>query len=295
MILTTNQLTKSYGNLIAANSINLDIPKGTVYGILGPNGSGKTTTLGMTLGVINPSSGSYSWFGDLPKAEIRKRIGSLLETPNFYPHLSAVQNLKIACQIKDVPYSDIDRVLKIVNLYERRKSNMKTYSLGMKQRLAVASTLLGDPEVLVLDEPTNGLDPQGIAEMRNLIIRIAQDGKTILLASHILDEVEKVCTHVAILKKGELLANGPVEDIIGTNKGILVMLKATDMLQLQTMLDNSPLVQESKQDHQHIACRLKENVASEELNKYLYQNGVIVSEIFQKRQTLESQFLEITK
>ena len=199
-VLSVSALSKRYGSIRALDSFSLEVNQGEVYGILGPNGSGKTTTLGILLDVLKADSGTYSWFDGMPTVKARRQIGSILETPNFYPYLSARQNLAIACTIKEVGTSDIDRVLKEVNLYERRHDKFETYSLGMKQRLALASAMLGDPDVLILDEPTNGLDPLGIAEVRGLILQQAQKGATIIMASHILDEVEKTCSHVAVFK-----------------------------------------------------------------------------------------------
>jgi ABC-type multidrug transport system ATPase subunit len=212
-LLTTSQLSKRYGSIQALDGLSLDVPKGSVYGILGPNGSGKTTTLGIVLGVIRPDSGSWSWFGEDPRPEHLRRVGSLLEKPNFLPYLTGERNLKLVAGIRGTDYGDIDFVLQKTGLYDRRKSTFQTYSFGMKQRLALAAALLGDPEVLVLDEPTNGLDPQGIFDVRQLILDEARSGRTVILASHILDEVEKVCTHVAVLSKGRLLASGPIDDL----------------------------------------------------------------------------------
>jgi len=209
-VLLLNGLTKQFGKLRAVNNLSLEIGTGHVFGMLGPNGSGKTTTLGMLMGVINPSAGTFSWFGEKPTHELRKKIGAVLEHPIFYPYLSGQRNLELNATIKECPAANIARVLELVELTDRRNDPYKTYSLGMKQRLAIASALLNDPTVLILDEPTNGLDPMGIAEIRELIKKIAASGKTIILASHLLDEVQKVCTHFAVLKKGNLVYTGPV-------------------------------------------------------------------------------------
>ena len=203
-VLQIDNISKSYGVVRALNNVSFSVPKGTVFGILGPNGSGKTTLLGIVMDVLKASGGSYSWDGKPSTEEIRKQLGTLLETPNFYHYMSAEDNLKIAARIKGRGEDDIEKVLHLVNLYQRKSSKFSTYSLGMKQRLAIASTLLGDPDILVFDEPTNGLDPAGIAEIRELIKDLNRKGKTIIMASHILDEVEKVCTHVAIIQKGVL-------------------------------------------------------------------------------------------
>ncbi|NTV84162.1 MAG: ATP-binding cassette domain-containing protein, partial [Bacteroidales bacterium] len=208
IVLSIRGLTKRYGSITAVSNLDLDIERGSVFGILGPNGSGKTTTLGVLLDVTRADSGTFSWFGGLPVKTQRKRIGAILEVPLFYPYLSGRQNLEMVAKIKDLPGDDVDEALKMVDLYERRDSKFRTYSLGMKQRLAVASTLIGKPEVLILDEPTNGLDPRGIAEIRNIILDVASQGVTIILASHILDEVQKTCTHMAVLEKGKKLFSG---------------------------------------------------------------------------------------
>jgi ABC-type multidrug transport system ATPase subunit len=200
-ILSIQGLSKSYKSVRAIHNLNLQILEGQAYGILGPNGSGKTTTLSIVTGIIRQDGGNFNWFGEAPQAGQRRSIGSLIETPHFYPYLNLEKNLRIICDIKGMGYQDIQRVLKTAKLHERRKSRFSTLSLGMKQRLGIAAALLGDPRVLVLDEPTNGLDPEGIAEVRELVLEQVKQGKTLILASHILSEVEKICSHVAILKK----------------------------------------------------------------------------------------------
>ena len=212
-VLSTRQLTKNFGKLCAVNQLSLEVQRGQVFGMLGPNGSGKTTTLGMLMGVVNPTAGNFSWFGQPVTNETRKKIGAVLEHPIFYPYLSGQKNLELTAMIKGAPLDHIAKVLDIVELTQRRDDKYKTYSLGMKQRLAIASALLNDPIVLILDEPTNGLDPMGIAEIRGIIKRIAADGKTIILASHLLDEVQKVCSHFGILRRGNLVHCGPVDDV----------------------------------------------------------------------------------
>jgi ABC-2 type transport system ATP-binding protein len=212
-VLTVQNLVKQFGRIKAVNNLSLEIKRGQVFGMLGPNGSGKTTTLGMLMGVVNPTAGEFRWFNEAPTPGIRRKIGAVLEHPIFYPYLSGLKNLELNAMIKKCPAENIPRVLEIVELTERQNDKYKTYSLGMKQRLAIASALLNDPTVLILDEPTNGLDPMGIAEIRNLIRKIAANGKTIILASHLLDEVQKVCTHFCVLKRGVLVHAGPVDDV----------------------------------------------------------------------------------
>lgn len=292
-ILVTQQLSKHYGAIRAVNGLDLEIQKGNVYGILGPNGSGKTTTLGMVLGITHPSSGIFQWFGENPVPKHRQKIGALLEQPNFYPYLTAYQNLKIVCEIKEVSYTRIDEVLDFVELKARKNSRFKGFSTGMKQRLALASALLNDPEVLILDEPTNGLDPQGIAEVRKLIQNLSDGQRTIILASHLLDEVEKVCTHVAVLKNGQLLKSGLVNELIRSGK--TVELDADDREMLLRVLQQLPGVKSVKQENAKVSATLEENISTAELNKALLEQGVAVSHLTVSGQSLEEQFLALTE
>lgn len=275
----------------ALNNLSLQINKGEVYGILGPNGSGKTTTLGIILDVLKSDSGSYSWFGNTPSKESRKKIGSLLETPNFYPYLTARQNLSLVCKIKQVEESEVDRVLTIVNLIERANSKFKTFSLGMKQRLALGSALLGNPDVLVLDEPTNGLDPQGIAEVRTIIKDLAAQGKTIIMASHILDEVEKICSHVAVLKQGNLLTFGPIQAVL--NKQEQVYVAADDLEMLKLILGQIEGVSNIKPSTNKVYLLLDQGKDSAYLNKALFDKGVIATELGMQKPDLEANFLAL--
>lgn len=292
-ILTIENLSKNYGKIKAVQNLNLSIEAGEIYGILGPNGSGKTTTLGMILDIIRPSSGSFSWFGKGASAELRKRIGAILETPNFYPYMNAIKNLKIVAEIKGVSPTKIPEVLEIVGLSERATSAFKTFSLGMKQRLAIAASLLGDPEVLIFDEPTNGLDPQGIVDVRELLIKIGKQGKTILLASHIIDEVEKVCTHAAIIKNGILLASGSVAELLSTDP--VFELQAEDLQGLQALLQQAPWTRQVQRDHQLLQLQLKEKISAAEINRYLFEQGVVLTHLLERKKSLESEFLERTQ
>lgn len=292
-VLNINGLSKSYGNVKALNNLNLQINQGEVFGILGPNGSGKTTTLGIILDVLNADSGTYTWNGQAPSKHIRKKIGSLLETPNFYPYLTAHQNLSIVCKIKQVDESEVDRVLVIVNLSDRKNSKFKTFSLGMKQRLAIASALLGNPDTLVLDEPTNGLDPQGIAEIRTIIKNLASQGKTIIMASHILDEVEKVCSHVAVLKQGNLLTSGSIRQVL--NKQEQVYVVANDLSLLKACLGQIEGVSNITSTNNKVYLTLAEGKDSAYLNKCMFDKGIILSELGVQKSDLESNFLELIK
>lgn len=293
-VLELDGLTKHYGNIQALKQVSLEIPKGTVYGILGPNGSGKTTMLGLIMNILQPTSGTIRLFGEVPNADHRKKIGTLLETPNFYHYLNAVQNLQIAAAIKGVENPDIDGVLQKVNLLQRKTSPFQTYSLGMKQRLAIASCLLGDPQVMVFDEPTNGLDPVGIAEIRDLIKRLASEGKTIIMASHLLDEVEKVCSHVAILKKGVLIAAGHVDEILAQDD--LVEISAANQPQLPELLKGLPHCKQiTAGDGGKWLLHFEQGTADlRSVNEYSFQQGIVLEHLLLKRRSLESKFIELT-
>ena len=292
-ILTVENLSKNYGNIKALKGVSFSVPAGTVFGILGPNGSGKTTLLGIIMDVLKASGGGYKIFGEAPTNKQRKQIGTLLETPNFYHYLTAVQNLRIAAAIKERGVEDIDRVLEIVNLANRKNSRFSTYSLGMKQRLAIGAALLGNPDVLVFDEPTNGLDPVGIAEIRELIKKLSQQGKTIIMASHLLDEVEKVCTHVAILKQGTLITHGDVNEILVNED--LVEVSAPNLEQLKNILQQ--LQGTTKVDIADKVVRVyfpsgRADLAA--VNQFCFNNGIVLSHLQLKKKSLESKFFELT-
>lgn len=284
-------LHKRYGGIHAVNGLTLQVSKGSIYGLLGPNGSGKSTTLGMVLGIIEPTDGTFIWFDSANVDLSRRRIGALLEQPNFFPYLSAEKNLHIVCDIKQCDHRRVDLVLKKVNLLDRKTSAFKTFSTGMKQRLAIASVLLADPDVLVLDEPTNGLDPQGIAEVRNLIKELGKEGKTIILASHILDEVEKVCTHVAVLKKGKLLATGSVSEILADEDIFILGAKNIDALR-KAFLGYPGMVKLDVEEDRLIL--IGENLDGSTINLFAQKSNIILSHLARRKKTLEAQFLEIT-
>ncbi len=293
-ILEVHDLKKRYGKIQALNGISFNVPKGSVFGVLGPNGSGKTTMLSIILDVLSADSGNYSWFGEPASPDLRKKIGSLLETPNFYHYLSAVNNLKITNSISGRgDAAAIDAVLQKVNLYERRNSRFSSYSLGMKQRLAIAAALLGDPQILVLDEPTNGLDPVGIAEIRELIIELSKKGHTIIMASHLLDEVEKMCTHVAILKTGILVASGSVEDVLVDED--VIEVAAANMSQLKNVLSDYPGKTTLSINEQTIQIHFAKGTARpDEINQYCFNKGIILQQLIIKKKRLEEKFFELT-
>ena len=291
IVLSIRGLSKHYGSITAVDHLDLEVERGSVYGILGPNGSGKTTTLGILLDVVRPNSGSFNWFGGLPEKTQRKRIGAILEVPLFYPYLSGWQNLKLISEIKGLPGNDIDQALETVGLAERKHSRFRTYSLGMKQRLAIGATLLGTPEVLILDEPTNGLDPRGIAEIRNIILDVASRGITIILASHILDEVQKTCSHVAVLEKGKKLFAGTVEQVL--NESQWVELAADNMQALQLALKNAEFVENVLEEGDKYIVKLKKPVSQSELNRFFYNLGIVLNHLALRKQSLEKYFLEL--
>jgi ABC-2 type transport system ATP-binding protein len=288
-----NNLFKRFGRIQAVDKLNLEIEKGQVFGILGPNGSGKTTTLGMILDVVAPNQGGFRWFEQLDTVSARKKIGSILETPCFYPYLTAVQNLRITAHIKQADKKNIDKVLRQVGLYERKDDKFKTYSLGMKQRLSIAAALLSDPPVLILDEPTNGLDPEGIAEVRELIRDIAAGGKTIILASHLLDEVQKVCTHFCVLRKGVKLHEGSVSETLGEIN--VVEIASDNLNELENILVDHPGVESMHLNGSSLQLTLGPGTKAMDINNYCFENGITLKKLFTHTNSLEQEFLKILK
>ena len=293
-ILTLKNLDKKFGRVHAVNNLSFDIKKGNVYGILGPNGSGKSTTLGIILNVVNKTSGDFSWFdGNLSTHQALKKVGAIIERPNFYPYMTAIQNLSLICKIKDTSTENINEKLKIVNLFKRRNSKFKTYSLGMKQRLAIASALLNNPEILILDEPTNGLDPQGIHEIREIIQKIAKNGTTILLASHLLDEVEKVCSHVVVIREGVKLYSGRVDEM-SISYGLFELNTKEPKNKLISTLNKNSNIGSIKEEGDLIIAHLTQEMEASEINTYLFDNGITVSHLVKRKPSLEQQFLDLT-
>lgn len=292
-ILTINNLTKKFGYLTAVKDLSFTINKGNVYGILGPNGSGKSTTLGIVLNVVNKTQGDFHWFdGTTSTHDALKQVGAIIERPNFYPYMTAEQNLKLVCRIKGVDQSKIDEKLTVVGLLDRKDHKFRTYSLGMKQRLAIASALLNDPEILILDEPTNGLDPQGIHQIREIIKNIAANGTTILLASHLLDEVEKVCSHVVVLRKGEKLYAGRVDEMINSHG--FFELKAEKHEALLQVLETHSNIGNVKVEGDLITAFLNEPMSASEFNQLMFEKGILLSHLVKRKESLEEQFLQLT-
>ncbi len=291
-ILSIQNISKSYGPIQALKNVSFEVPEGSVYGVLGPNGSGKTTLLGILLDVLLADGGTYSWFSGMDAATARRQIGALLETPNFYHYLSAYDNLEITAALKERGLDDRETVLKQVGLYERRHSKFQSFSLGMKQRLAIGAALLGGPKLLVLDEPTNGLDPAGIAEIRELIRSLNKQGITIIIASHLLDEIEKVCTHVAILKFGTLLLDGKVDEVLQSEDQVEV--RAADMAALQQALQSMPGIGNMKLSDGTLQISAQPHTDLAAINSYCSSRGIVLSHLYLRKKSLESKFMELT-
>lgn len=291
-ILSLHNISKSYGRIQALKGVSFDVPPGSVFGILGPNGSGKTTLLGVVMDVLKPGGGNFRWFGEEPSDLQRRKIGSLLETPNFYHYLSGERNLQIAAGIKEKPREDIERVVKLVRLFERRHSKFQTYSLGMKQRLAIASCLLGNPAVLVFDEPTNGLDPSGIAEIRELIIELSKEGKTIILASHLLAEVEKVCTHVAILQQGTLITSGNVRSVLSNEEWL--ELGSADPARLKELLRPFPGIKKMEASGNDLLVFFDAPPDAAAVNQFCFEQGMVLNHLQLRKKSLEAEFIKLT-
>ncbi|WP_288984493.1 ABC transporter ATP-binding protein [uncultured Flavobacterium sp.] len=294
-ILKITNLNKIFNRkLHAVKNVSFEIKKGNVYGILGPNGSGKSTTLGIVLNVVNKTSGEFEWFeGKTSTHDALKKVGAIIERPNFYPYMSAKENLELVCKIKGTSFAKVDEKLELVGLLERKNDKFKTFSLGMKQRLAIASALLNDPEILILDEPTNGLDPQGIRQIRDIIRIIASQGTTILLASHLLDEVEKVCSHVVVLQKGVMLYQGSVHNMIENNS--FFELKSANIQQLKEVLQNHASVEKLIEEEGRLLVYMKQEIAAQEINSYLFESNIVLEHLVKRKNSLEEQFLELTK
>jgi ABC-2 type transport system ATP-binding protein len=294
ILLSIENLHKKYGKIHAVKNVSLTIEKGNVYGFLGPNGSGKSTILGIILNVVNKTSGDFKWFeGTLNTHEALKKVGAIIERPNFYPYMTAKENLQLVCKIKQINYSKVDEKLELVGLLDRKDSKFKTFSLGMKQRLAIASALLNDPEILILDEPTNGLDPQGIHQIRAIIKTIASTGTTILLASHLLDEVEKVCSHVLVLRYGQMLFNGKVDELLNEND--FYELKSSNIDELKNIIEKHTNFLKHEIVDDKLFAYFNKNIIGSELNTYFLQNNITLEHLVKRKQSLEEQFLKITK
>jgi len=292
-VIQTHALSKRYRSTTAVDGISFRVEAGQVFGFLGPNGAGKTTTIGLLLGIITPTGGRFELFGggrpgDLQAA--RRRIGATLETPNFYPYLSGRDNLRIVANVKRANAAEIARVLDLVGLGGRAGHKFGGYSLGMKQRLALAATMLGDPELIMLDEPANGLDPEGMREIRQLIRDLADRGTTIFLSSHLLSEVERVCTHVAIIQNGKIVRQDSVADV--TSHGV-AGLRAADLEQLADAVQGYPAASRVRRRGDRLVAELEDGDLAA-LNAWLAARGVHLSHLALESRSLEDVFMEAT-
>lgn len=293
-IIEVTELSKRYRRVLAVDRATFRVERGQVFGFLGPNGSGKTTTIGMLLNVIHPTSGKVRLFdkyegSDLHRA--RKRIGATLETPNFYPYLSGFDNLRVVARIKGVGREEIDRVLDQVGLASRGNDLFRGYSLGMKQRLSIAAALLGNPELILLDEPLNGLDPEGMREIRDLLIRLREEGRTLFISSHLLFEVERTCTHAAILRKGEIVRNGAISELVSTRT--TAFARSDHLEGLVAAAREYPGADGARIEGEGVTIELNAPDTAE-LNRYLAERGIYLSHLSHRRQSLEELFFEVT-
>jgi len=294
-VIETRALTKRYRDVLAVDAISFSVEAGQVFGFLGPNGSGKTTTIGMLLGIITPSSGEVHLLGRSGRDGLhaaRQQIGATLETPNFYPYLSGWDNLRIVANLKGVAHKGIEETLELVGLLQRRKDKFEGYSLGMKQRLAIAATLLGNPQLVILDEPANGLDPDGMREIRELIVALGARGKTVFVSSHLLNEVERTCTHVAILRKGRIVRQASVQELLNT--AMVVELRGGDVETLQRAAQRYPKAESVRTRDGAVLVQLQDD-DSASLNRWLAGEGVYVSVLVPQRLSLEEAFIDLTR
>jgi ABC-2 type transport system ATP-binding protein len=297
VILETLSLTKRFGNILALVDLSLRVRTGEVLGFLGPNGAGKSTTVGMVLGLIAPTSGSVKIAGQELRAKpglVSEHIGAIIENPAFYPYMSGRDNLRAhAFAVGDVSAERVDELLSLVNLTERARHKYKSYSLGMKQRLGIASTLLTDPALVILDEPTNGLDPAGQREIRSIIPRLAEEGHAVLLASHLLHEVEQVSDRVLIVRRGRLVTEGSVDDLLRRGGYIEIVVSGSDPELALKAIRPVPQVEQVTIEHGRLIVVAPEEIGAD-LNRALVAQGIYAGAITPKRSTLEDLFLEMT-
>ena len=292
LVVQTDGLTKRYGDRLAVDRVSMTVRRGEVYGFLGPNGAGKTTTLRMTLGLIRPTSGSATVLG-LPagRAEVISRVGALIEGPGFYPYLSGRDNLRTLARCRALPDSEVERVLTLVDLADRAEDRFKGYSLGMKQRLGVAAALLGDPELIILDEPTNGLDPAGMADMRELIVALARGGRTVVLSSHLLAEVQEICDRVGVIAGGRLLRESTVAELRGEATLHVRATPEEDALAVAMRLAGDDGV---RRTHDGVLELDLPASAAPDLTRDLVAAGLDVHEITIRERSLEDAFFQMT-
>lgn len=292
----TEHLTRRYGQRAVVDQLNLVVPRGDVFGLLGPNGAGKTTTLTMLLGLVKPTSGQAWVLGhDIAADPVSalQHVGATIEAPAFYPYLSAYDNLRVLTMVDHLPTHRIDAVLRQVDLHERARQPFRTFSQGMKQRLAIAAALLAEPELIILDEPTNGLDPAGTAAVRDLIRALAAAGHTIILSSHLLHEVQQVCQHVAILKQGRLIAQGAVADLLHERQQVLIEVEGDVQAAVNALRDYAPIESVTTEGNRlHINAPPQQTAA---INARLVQHGIPVVMVNARTASLEDLFLDVTQ
>lgn len=295
LVIETKSLTKRFGDILAVDELTLEVPRGHVFGLLGPNGSGKTTTMGMLLGLVRPSAGRFSLFGgSTTHREALTRTGAIVEFPSFYPHLSGRDNLAFFQEITGKANAvELETLLEKVGLAGRGKDRFHTYSLGMKQRLGLAYVLLGDPDLLILDEPTNGMDPDGMAEVRELIRSLGDGERTVLLSSHLLHEVEQVCDSVAILSHGRLVVQGTVDELVRSLAGETILIRTTDNTKAIELISKLDWVADvTSKDNSILVSALAERSA--EISEVLSRSAVYIAEMTSGQMSLEEYYFKIT-
>jgi ABC-type multidrug transport system ATPase subunit len=293
LVIETHELVKRYGEgIVAVDRLNMQVRRGEVYGFLGPNGAGKTTTLRMLLGLIRPTSGTALVLHVKPGTpEGLARVGALIETPTFYPFLSGGDNLRVLARYAGIPETRIAAVLEEVGLTARAGDRFRTYSLGMKQRLGIAAALLKDPELLILDEPTNGMDPAGMAEMRTFIRNLGRGRRTVVLSSHLMSEVEQICDRVGVISKGRLVGEGTVEELRGRER---LWVRAEPLEQAEGVLTGLPAVEQFVRLDGGLRITA-DPAAAPAINRALVEGGIAVGELRPERASLEKVFLELTQ
>ncbi len=296
MVIRTEGLSFSFGSQAVVKSISLEVPEGSIYGFLGPNGAGKTTTIKMLLNLLNPGAGSIRVFDmDLQsnRISILKQIGSLIEQPAIYHHLTGRENLLNRAMLLQVSEQRVDEMLNLVQLTAAASKKAGNYSLGMKQRLGIALALLNDPKLLILDEPTNGLDPNGIIEIRELMMRIVKEGKTVFVSSHLLSEVEKMATHVGIINHGKMMFQGTISELQNINQPQIYIETSSSVDAANLLKRHHITIAEIEEDHLLVPFISKQQIG--DINNLLIQNGITVFGINKQHKDLEKLFLDITK
>ncbi len=293
--IAVSNLSKRYGDVIAVDDATFEVPLGTICGFVGPNGSGKTTTIRILLGLINPSTGTGSIIGNSIEhpEKYLKEVGALIEGPAFYPALSGIENLKVLAKLGGISFSRCQELLELVGLGDRGKDKYKNYSLGMKQRLGIAAALLPNPKLLILDEPTNGLDPAGIQEVRDLLEKLAADGVTVFVSSHLLSEIEMISKYLVMLRKGRVVFAGPIQELLHRNKpSILAKPSTTNSLNYLAELINKT-GHAAVVEADHVRIDADESFATQ-INKIAFENGVVLAQLTPIRPSLEETFFQLT-